>query len=140
MAESFVDTFKTELIHDRVWRTRDQLELAIVEWIGWGTTLPPARSARRRAARRVRARARAQHLGDRKSARMGAPLPLDPTGLGSAALPSEPPVNLHPHEITHISAKPSPVQRGVNSSASSAQSGRSRPAAPPANALLETRR
>lgn len=35
MAESFVDTFKTELITDRVWRTRTQLELAIVEWVGW---------------------------------------------------------------------------------------------------------
>jgi transposase InsO family protein len=33
MAESFVDTFKTELISDRVWRTRAQLELAIVEWV-----------------------------------------------------------------------------------------------------------
>ena len=31
MAESFVDSFKTELIADRVWRTRSQLELAIVE-------------------------------------------------------------------------------------------------------------
>jgi putative transposase len=35
MAESFVDTFKTELITDRVWRTRGQLELAIVEWVAW---------------------------------------------------------------------------------------------------------
>ena len=35
MAESFVDTFKTELISDRVWRTRAQLELAIVEWVAW---------------------------------------------------------------------------------------------------------
>lgn len=35
MAKSFVDTFKTELIADRVWRTRPQLELAIVEWVGW---------------------------------------------------------------------------------------------------------
>ena len=35
MAESFVDSFKTELICDRVWRTRAQLELAIVEWVGW---------------------------------------------------------------------------------------------------------
>ena len=51
MAESFVDSFKTELIADRVWRTRSQLELAIVEWIGWFNTsrlhaslddLPPA--------------------------------------------------------------------------------------------------
>ncbi len=35
LAESFVDTFKTELIADRVWRTRSQLELAIVEWVSW---------------------------------------------------------------------------------------------------------
>jgi putative transposase len=35
MAESFVDTLKTELIADRVWRTRSQLELAIVEYLGW---------------------------------------------------------------------------------------------------------
>ena len=35
MAKSFVDTFKTELISDRVWRTRSQLELAIVEYVGW---------------------------------------------------------------------------------------------------------
>jgi putative transposase len=38
MAESFVDTFKTELIADRVWRTRAQLELAIVEWVAWFNT------------------------------------------------------------------------------------------------------
>jgi transposase InsO family protein len=35
MAESFVDSFKTELVADRVWRTQTQLELAIVEWVGW---------------------------------------------------------------------------------------------------------
>ena len=35
LAESFVDSFKTELIADRVWRTRSQLELAIVEYVGW---------------------------------------------------------------------------------------------------------
>jgi putative transposase len=34
-AESFVDSFKTELITDRVWRTRSQLELAVVAYIGW---------------------------------------------------------------------------------------------------------
>jgi putative transposase len=34
-AESFVDSFKTELIRDRVWRTRSQLELAIVEYVAW---------------------------------------------------------------------------------------------------------
>jgi putative transposase len=35
LAESFVDTFKTELIKDRVWRTRGQLELAILEYVYW---------------------------------------------------------------------------------------------------------
>jgi putative transposase len=35
MAESFVDSFKTELITDRVWQTRTQLELAIVQWVAW---------------------------------------------------------------------------------------------------------
>jgi len=38
LAESFVDSFKTELIADRVWRTRAQLELTIVEWVGWFNT------------------------------------------------------------------------------------------------------
>jgi transposase InsO family protein len=33
-----VDSFKTELISDRVWRTRSQLELAIVEWVAWFNT------------------------------------------------------------------------------------------------------
>jgi putative transposase len=35
LAESFVDSFKTELIADRVWPTRAKLELAVVEYIGW---------------------------------------------------------------------------------------------------------
>jgi transposase InsO family protein len=35
MAESFVDTFKTELIADRSWGSRTQLELAVVEYIAW---------------------------------------------------------------------------------------------------------
>lgn len=35
LAESFVDSFKTELIRDRVWRTKSQLELAIVEYVAW---------------------------------------------------------------------------------------------------------
>ena len=38
LAESFVDSFKTELIIDRVWRTRNQLELAVVEYLGWFNT------------------------------------------------------------------------------------------------------
>jgi len=35
LAESFVDSFKTELIADRVWRTHSQAELAIVEYVAW---------------------------------------------------------------------------------------------------------
>jgi transposase InsO family protein len=35
LAESFVDSFKTELIAARVWQTRDQLEFALARWIGW---------------------------------------------------------------------------------------------------------
>ncbi|MGH2915082.1 MAG: IS3 family transposase [Solirubrobacteraceae bacterium] len=35
MAESFVDTYKTELIADRVWRSRAQLELQTVDWVSW---------------------------------------------------------------------------------------------------------
>ena len=51
LAESFVDSFKTELINDRIWKTKAQLELAIVRWVGWFNTdrlhgelgdLPPA--------------------------------------------------------------------------------------------------
>jgi hypothetical protein len=38
MAESFVDSFKTELIADRVWRSRTQLELAVVEYVALGST------------------------------------------------------------------------------------------------------
>ena len=47
LAESFVDSFKTELIADRVWRTRNQLELAIVEYVAWFNTPASARGARR---------------------------------------------------------------------------------------------
>jgi putative transposase len=35
MAESFVDSFKTELIRDRAWPSRTGLEFAIVENLGW---------------------------------------------------------------------------------------------------------
>ena len=35
LAESFIDSYKTELIADRVWRSRAQLELATVEYVGW---------------------------------------------------------------------------------------------------------
>jgi Integrase core domain len=35
LSESFVDSYKTELIADRVWRTNAQLELATVQYVGW---------------------------------------------------------------------------------------------------------
>ena len=38
LAESFVDSFKTELIRDRVWRSNTQLELAVVEYVAWFNT------------------------------------------------------------------------------------------------------
>lgn len=38
LVESFVDTLETELIAGRVWRTRSQLELAIVERVAWFDT------------------------------------------------------------------------------------------------------
>jgi putative transposase len=56
LAESFLDSCKTELIADRVWRTRAQLELALVEYLGWFNCvrlhsalhyLPPAEYERR---------------------------------------------------------------------------------------------
>jgi putative transposase len=62
LAESFVDTFKTELITDRAWRTRSQLELAIVQWVAWFNTsrlhqslgdIPPAEYELQHAARYV---------------------------------------------------------------------------------------
>ena len=38
LAESFVDSYKTELIADRVWRSHAQLELATVEYVAWFNT------------------------------------------------------------------------------------------------------
>lgn len=55
LAESLVDTFKTELIRDRIWRSRGQLELAIVEWVAW-FNLHAVRVERGGAARLVRRR------------------------------------------------------------------------------------
>jgi muconolactone delta-isomerase len=38
LAESFVDSYKTELIADRVWRSHPQLELATVIYVAWFNT------------------------------------------------------------------------------------------------------
>jgi putative transposase len=60
LAESFVDSFKTELIADRVWRSHNQLEFAIVEYVAWFNTsrlheslrdIPPAECEALHAAR-----------------------------------------------------------------------------------------
>jgi putative transposase len=71
LAESFVDSFKTELIADRVWRTKAQLELAVVEYIGWINTVrlhealadrPPVEFERTELARRAVAGLRLRRL------------------------------------------------------------------------------
>ena len=46
LAESFVDSFKTELIADRAWAARSQLELAVVEYVAWFNNRATTRSAR----------------------------------------------------------------------------------------------
>ena len=58
LAESFVDSFKTELIADRVWRSRSQLELAVVEYVAWFNTERLHTSLGGVATGRVRNRAR----------------------------------------------------------------------------------
>jgi Integrase core domain len=35
LAESYVDSYKTELIADRVWRSQAHVELATVTWVAW---------------------------------------------------------------------------------------------------------
>jgi putative transposase len=35
MAESFVGTLKTELVHGRMFTTRFEAEIAVVEYLGW---------------------------------------------------------------------------------------------------------
>jgi putative transposase len=71
LAESFVDSFKTELIADRVWRTRTQLELAVVEWVGWFN--------------HVRLH---EALGDRPPAEFEAQALSRPAGQGTPAAPA----------------------------------------------------
>jgi len=56
LAESFVDSFKTELIAERTWRSIAQAELAIVEWVSWFTTIgctPRSATSRRSSSSRA---------------------------------------------------------------------------------------
>jgi hypothetical protein len=41
LPESFVDSVKTELISDRVWRLRTQLEISVVAYVGRFNTARP---------------------------------------------------------------------------------------------------
>jgi transposase InsO family protein len=38
MAESLIGTLKAELINRRSWRTREEVEFAVVEWVAWYNT------------------------------------------------------------------------------------------------------
>jgi transposase InsO family protein len=58
LAESFVDSYKTELIADRVWRSHAQLELATVAYVAWFKLAPAALLDREHPARRARATTR----------------------------------------------------------------------------------
>jgi transposase InsO family protein len=64
MAESFVDSFKTELIRDRAWPSRTGLEFAIVEYLGWFNH-DRLHSPRRHPTRRVRGSIRTELLQPR---------------------------------------------------------------------------
>jgi len=86
LAESFVDTFKTELIADRVWATRAQLELAILAWVGWFNTtrlheslgdVPPVEFELEHALARPSAPTRADSC--RSTAALRAPAPPQPS-------------------------------------------------------------
>jgi transposase InsO family protein len=63
MAESFVDSLKTELVADRVFKTRSQLELGLAEYLSWFNNdrlheslgdIPPAEFEAARAAASLR--------------------------------------------------------------------------------------
>jgi transposase InsO family protein len=46
IAESFVGTLKTELVHGRTFKTRFEADLAVAEYLGWFKPHPPARTPR----------------------------------------------------------------------------------------------
>ena len=85
VAESFVDSFKTELIADRTWATRSQLELAVVEYVAWFNNDPPARIPRRPATPRdrgtLRCERQANERGSLKIGNLQTPSPRNPGRL-----------------------------------------------------------
>ena len=64
LAESFVDSYKTELISDRVWRSRAQVELATVAWVAWFNHERLHEWLRRHPTSRIRATPRAPNPAD----------------------------------------------------------------------------
>ena len=96
MAESFVDLYKTELIADRVWRTRSQLELATVEWVAGITTSGCTRrwaTSRRSSSKRP----------TRPGPRSGGPPPLQAPTACHRCWPSSTPGLTTPGGVTHQS-------------------------------------
>jgi transposase InsO family protein len=68
MAESVISTIKTELTKRHVWRTRLQLELAVVVYIGWYNTHRLHRSLKGRTPREVFVEYNQQQVAVRTSA------------------------------------------------------------------------
>jgi putative transposase len=130
LAESFVDSFKTELIADRVRKTKTQLELAIVEYVGWFNHVrlhealgdrPPAEFEQLQQAA-ISGNGSVAVLSPKPAQRIDAPrlererasgtqTALSTTTDGRPASPASSPDRRKP---THpASAEPSPAQRGL---------------------------
>ena len=116
MAESFVDTLKTELIADRVWKTAAQVELAIVEWVGWfnhaastasSTTSHPSSTSRRTAPWPA--------TGQPKLAPAGSRFARPPGSLRSIPPPQPLPCS-QPKPSDTVSVEPGPAQNPVRRS------------------------
>jgi putative transposase len=82
-AESFVDSFKTELIADRVWQTRSQLELAVVEYIASFQPRAPALRPRRHPTRQYEARYEASDTDRAWTATPPVEIPTAPASLAA---------------------------------------------------------
>ena len=89
VAESFVDSFKTELITDRTWATRSQLELAVVEYVAWFNNERLHEALNDRPPREVEECERpANHPHQIKIGNLQTPPPSDPARLMLWAVPN----------------------------------------------------